>query len=43
MLACRAGAWPCPAGSTQPMMTSWMSADCNLARSTAARIATAPS
>src|SRR5918996_4468011 len=41
--AWRAGAWPCPAGSTQPMMTSWTSSGRILARSTAARIAAAPS
>ncbi|MNL23453.1 hypothetical protein D3C87_1448430 [compost metagenome] len=41
--AWRAGAWPCPACSTHPMMTSPMSLGCRLARSTAARIATAPS
>src|SRR6266851_7903013 len=41
--AWRAGAWPCPAGSTQPMMTSCTSSAPILARSTAARIAAAPS
>src|SRR5688572_1491310 len=41
--ACRAGAWPCPAGNTQPMITSWTSSGAILARSTAARIAAAPS
>src|SRR5467141_855550 len=41
--AWRAGAWPCPAGSTQPMITSCTSAGLILARSTAARIAAAPS
>src|SRR5258706_3080191 len=41
--AWRAGAWPCPAGSTQPMMTSVTSSAPILARSTAARIAAAPS
>src|SRR6267378_7526608 len=41
--AWRAGAWPCPAGSTQPMITSCTSAGEILARSTAARIAAAPS
>src|SRR5258708_520370 len=39
----RAGAWPCPAGSTQPMITSCTSSGEILARSTAARIAAAPS
>src|SRR5215510_15041316 len=42
-LACRAGAWPWPAGKTQPMMTSCTSAGATPARSSAARIATAPS
>src|SRR5882672_1604611 len=41
--AWRAGAWPWPAGSTQPMMTSLTSSAPILARSTAARIAAAPS
>src|SRR6267378_763061 len=41
--AWRAGAWPCPAGSTQPMITSCTSSAEILARSTAARIAAAPS
>src|SRR3982074_146861 len=41
--AWRAGAWPCPAGSTQPMITSCTSSGLILARSTAARIAAAPS
>src|SRR2546425_8984019 len=41
--AWRAGAWPWPAGSTQPMMTSCTSSAPILARSTAARIAAAPS
>src|SRR5712691_6452974 len=41
--AWRAGAWPCPAGSTQPMITSCTSSGEILARSTAARIAAAPS
>src|SRR5947208_6831168 len=41
--AWRAGAWPCPAGSTQPMITSCTSLGEILARSTAARIAAAPS
>src|SRR6266850_1239029 len=41
--AWRAGAWPWPAGSTQPMRTSWTSSAPILARSTAARIAAAPS
>ena len=34
--ACRAGAWPCPAGSTQPMNTSSMRSGVSFARSTAA-------
>src|SRR5256885_6703320 len=41
--AWRAGAWPWPAGSTQPMITSLTSSAPILARSTAARIAAAPS
>src|SRR5712691_4991632 len=41
--AWRAGAWPCPAGSTQPMITSCTSSGRIFARSTAARIAAAPS
>src|SRR5216110_867429 len=41
--AWRAGAWPCPAGSTQPMMTSLTSSAPIFARSTAARMAAAPS
>src|SRR5687768_16385039 len=41
--AWRAGAWPCAAGSTQPMITSSTSSGRILARSTAARIAAAPS
>src|SRR5258706_8665754 len=41
--AWRAGAWPCPAGRTQPMSTSCTSSGRILARSTAARIAAAPS
>src|SRR2546421_706377 len=41
--AWRAGAWPCPADSTQPMITSCTSSGEILARSTAARIAAAPS
>src|SRR5207244_6341750 len=41
--AWRAGAWPWPADSTQPMITSCTSAGLILARSTAARIAAAPS
>src|SRR5437588_5615487 len=41
--AWRAGAWPCPALSTQPMITSCASAGEILARSSAARIAAAPS
>ena len=41
--ACRAGACPCPAGSTQPMITWSTASGFRPARSTAARIATAPS
>src|SRR6266851_1377596 len=41
--AWRAGAWPWPAGRTQPMMTSCTSSGRIFARSTAARIAAAPS
>src|SRR5690349_7118830 len=41
--AWRAGAWPWPAGSTQPMSTSCTSSGFSFARSTAARIAAAPS
>src|SRR5437667_185215 len=41
--AWRAGACPCPAGSTQPMMTSLTSSGRIFARSTAARMAAAPS
>src|SRR6202453_2082142 len=41
--ACRAGAWPCPAGSTQPMKTSSIRSGDNLARSTAALITWEPS
>src|SRR5688572_16872507 len=41
--AWRAGAWPWPAGSTQPMITSRTSSGRSFARSTAARIAAAPS
>src|SRR6202521_1699469 len=41
--ACRAGAWPCPAGSTQPMNTSSIRSGDNLARSTAAPITWEPS
>src|SRR5215471_1160366 len=40
--ACRAGAWPCPAGNTQPMMTSSTSGGATRPRSSAALIATAP-
>ena len=40
--ACRAGAWPWPAGSTLPMITSSTSVGAMPARSTAALIATAP-
>src|SRR5271168_4393126 len=41
--ACRAGAWPCPAGSTQPMNTSSIFSGDNLARSTAAPMTWEPS
>ena len=41
--AWRAGAWPWPAGSTQPMMTSSTCSGLIPARSTAARMAAAPS
>jgi len=41
--AWRAGAWPRPAGSTHPMMTSWMSVPATLAAASAPRIAAAPS
>src|SRR3981081_2265136 len=41
--ACRAGAWPCPAGSTQPMNTSSTRSGANLARSSAAPITWEPS
>src|SRR4029077_1404016 len=41
--ACRAGAWPCPAGSTQPMNTSSIRSGANLARSSAAPITWEPS
>src|SRR3954468_17881052 len=41
--AWRAGAWPWPAASTHPMITSCTSSAPILARSTAARIAAAPS
>ena len=34
--ACRAGAWPCPAGSTLPMKTSSIFSGASLARSSAA-------
>src|SRR6202040_2181781 len=40
--ACRAGAWPCPAGSTQPMNTSSMRSGDSFARSTAAPITWLP-
>src|SRR5215831_16158782 len=43
MLAWRAGAWPWPAGSTQPITTSCTCSGFRPARSTAARIAAAPS
>jgi hypothetical protein len=42
-LACRAGAWPSPAGSTQPMMVSETWSAATPACSSAARIAAAPS
>ncbi len=41
--ACRAGAWPCPAGSTQPMMTSSTCSGRTPARRNAAPMATEPS
>src|SRR5438128_5801564 len=41
--ACRAGAWPCPAGSTLPMKTSSMRSGASFARSSAAPITCAPS
>ena len=41
--AWRAGAWPRPAESTQPMITSSTSSGDTEARSSAARIAAAPS
>src|SRR3954470_10155746 len=41
--AWRAGAWPWPAGSTPPIRSSCTSSGRSLARSTAARIAAAPS
>ena len=41
-LAWRAGAWPMPAGNTQPMMTSSISSGATEARSSAAAIATEP-
>ena len=34
--ACRAGAWPWPAGSTQPMKTSSIRSGASFARSSAA-------
>jgi hypothetical protein len=34
--ACRAGAWPCPAGSTLPMNTSSIFSGASVARSSAA-------
>ena len=42
-VAWRAGAWPWPAIRQQPMMTSCTLSGARPARSTAARIATAPS
>jgi hypothetical protein len=41
--ACLAGAWPCPAGSTQPMKTSSIRSGESPARSTAAAITWEPS
>ena len=41
--AWRAGAWPWPAGSTQPISTSSIRSGASVARSSAARIACAPS
>jgi len=40
--AWRAGAWPWPAVSTQPMLTCWISSGDRPARSMAAEIARAP-
>src|SRR3954447_18165240 len=40
--ACRAGAWPWPAGSTQPMNTSSIRSGVSFARSTAAPITWLP-
>ncbi len=40
--ACRAGAWPSPAGNTQPIITSSISAGVSPARSMAALIEIAP-
>jgi len=40
--ACRAGAWPCPAGSTQPMITSSMSSAFSEERCSASPIAARP-
>ena len=41
--AWRAGAWPCPAGSTQPMNTSSIRSGASFARSSAAPITCEPS
>ena len=41
--ACRAGAWPCPAGSTLPMNTSSIRSGASFARCSAAPITCAPS
>ena len=41
--ACRAGAWPWPACSTQPISASSTASGASPARSSAARIAAAPS
>src|SRR5690606_16778254 len=43
MEACRAGAWPTPAVTTQPMSTSSTSSGATPARSSAPRMAVAPS
>ena len=43
MEACRAGAWPWPAGSTQPISTSLTSSGFTPARSMAALMAALPS
>src|SRR3990167_2267920 len=40
--ACLAGAWPRPAGNTQPIMNSWIADGCNCARSITALITYEP-